>query len=206
MTTPRWNTEIEFSNWLHGNIGVLAAVLGIELVSEKREARAGLLSADLLARAPSTGAAVIIENQIHPANHGHFGQVLTYAAHYDAAIIVWIATKIRDEYRLAFGWLNSLSTKRFYAVELNRDELPIFRVVAAPRVSGMAQLPLTITASRDSHGTEQDGMYLPAPFAVKATPDASPGQLGLNAIFERIAAMLEGSATFPSRRRPTGGR
>lgn len=74
----------------------------------------GGFSADLLAIADRTNEPVIIENQIFKADHSHFGQVLTYAAFYDAAIVVWIARTFRNEYREAIAWLNRLSHKQFF--------------------------------------------------------------------------------------------
>jgi hypothetical protein len=207
-----WRDEIGFSNWLHMNIEVLAKVLDLSLLSRQREAPVGRLSADILADICDSTERVIIENQIYAANHGHFGQVLTYAAHYDAQVIVWIASTFRSEYRTAIAWLNGLSDKRFYAVELHGDgqELPELSLVAGPKTAfkqrTLGTEPVILPVSPHARGTNQQGAYVPASYAIPAERTASPGQLVLNAIFERIAQELAGTTTFPALRKPTGDR
>jgi hypothetical protein len=206
-----WTDEIGFSNWLHGNIDALAVVIGVPLVSRRREAPVGRLSADILAETRDHAEAVIIENQVYAANHGHFGQILTYAAHYDARVIVWIASAFRSEYRAAIAWLNSFSHKHFYAVELRGDGLsiPELVVVAGPESafeSSDQPSPLVSPVSSHARATYQSGAYIRAPFEVVAERTASPGQLVLNAIFERMAELLVGSPTFPRLRKPAGDR
>lgn len=206
-----WQGELGFSNWLHGNIHLLADVIGTSLVSRQREARVGRLSADILAEISGTGEPVIIENQIYPANHGHFGQVFTYAAHYDAATIIWIATHFRDEYRSAISWLNTLSSKRFFAVELRSGggAAPTFEIVAGPDTAFddfVTPQRTIMPVSTEARGSTQRGSYVPSPFAIPAERMASPGQLVLNSIFERMTELLTASRAFPRLRRPTGDR
>lgn len=205
-----WDDEIGFSNWLHANIAALGTAIGIEIVAVQREARVGRLSADLLAQIARTNDQVIIENQVYAANHGHFGQVLTYAAHYDARVIVWIAARFRDEYRRAVAWLNTLSTKRFFAVELQViDGMPHLDVVAGPQrafVARQAASPIVLQPSADALTASQPGAFVAAPFAVPSSKTTSPGQLVLNAIFERMADLLTSSSVFPRLRKPTGDR
>ncbi len=204
-----WDDELGFSNWLHQNISVLGDVIGLSLVSRRREAPVGRLSADLLAEINGTDQRVIIENQIYVANHGHFGQVITYAAHYDAHAIVWISASFRNEYRAAVTWLNSLSKKRFYAVELRVDgDIPEFELVAGPEDAFSELLSAPVVMPRATEATEsgQRGAFIRAPFAVTSAKSASPGQLALDAMFERIAQMLSGSRAFGSIRKPTGDR
>ena len=204
-----WHDELGFSNWLHQNIRTLGDEIGLQLVSRQREAPVGRLSADLLAEIEGTDQRVIIENQIYVANHAHFGQVITYAAHYDAYAIIWISSSFRNEYRAAVTWLNGLSRKRFYAVELQVDaDVPKFKLVAGPE-DAFVELPSTTEISpRAAEATEAGtrGAFIRTPFAVASAKNASPGQLALDAIFERIAEMITYSRVFGSIRKPTGDR
>ena len=106
-----WENEaINFTPWLADNIQVLGDVLGLELELREREASVGAFSCDLHAVDLATGRTVIVENQLEPTDHIHLGQLLTYAAGLDAAVVVWVAKDIRDEHRAALDWLNRKTT------------------------------------------------------------------------------------------------
>lgn len=83
---------------------------------------------------------LIVENQLETTDHGHLGQILTYAAGTDASSIVWIATTFREEYRQALDWLNEQTREnvRFFGIELqvvrigDSDPAPLFKLVAQP--------------------------------------------------------------------------
>lgn len=100
--------ERDFSAWLaqEENLELLGNELGIELEALQQEAPVGSFQADLLAEEANTGRKVIIENQLEPTNHDHLGKIITYAAGYDAEIVVWIVREVRDEHRRAIEWLN----------------------------------------------------------------------------------------------------
>ena len=48
----------------------------------------GSFSLDLIGRDLTNGTPLIVENQIEASDHGHLGQLLTYAAGTDAGTIV----------------------------------------------------------------------------------------------------------------------
>ncbi len=116
-----WQHEASaFTPWLSENLDRLSEALGLELELTEVEAPVGSFSLDLLAKDLSRDRVVIIENQLEGTDHDHLGKLLTYASGYDASVVVWIATQIRDEHRQAMDWLNSRtdSETEFFAVLL----------------------------------------------------------------------------------------
>jgi len=137
-----WKHEAhEFTPWLLVNIGELAEALGIDLEDATAEVAVGDFAVDIEARTSGPDARpVIIENQLEQTDHSHLGQLITYAAGRDAAIIVWISTRVREEHRSAIDWLNSISGDGidFFAVEVEALQIDTsvpaahFKVVAQP--------------------------------------------------------------------------
>ena len=128
-----------FTPWLRQNIALLGEALGLEVEVES-EVAVGAFAVDLAGKELATGRPLIIENQLTATDHGHLGQLLTYAAGLDAAVVVWIAPKFRDEHRQAIDWLNLHTDDKldFFGIELEllriNDSLPAphFKVVAQP--------------------------------------------------------------------------
>lgn len=113
------NEASSFTPWLEENPEELGDVLGLDL-EFVREKPVGKFSLDLFGTDLTTGRKVVVENQLEPSNHGHLGQLLTYAGGVDAAIIVWVAKTIRPEHRAALEWLNSVTGTEtlFFGVEV----------------------------------------------------------------------------------------
>lgn len=91
-TVPRrdvWPHEAHDSTpWLLQNVDVLSQLLGMDLVLEVAEHPVGGFSLDLLGRDLSDDSVVIVENQLDSSDHGHLGQILTYAAGTNPTTIV----------------------------------------------------------------------------------------------------------------------
>src|SRR5258708_10943298 len=113
-----WAREAgEFTLWLAENIQELGQALGMDLELQAKEADVGDFSLDLLAK-DTSGRTVVIENQLAQTDHDHLGKLLTYAAGFDAAAVIWVAESIREEHRQALDWLNQRTnaTTDFFGV------------------------------------------------------------------------------------------
>ncbi len=137
-----WKNEAhDFTPWLRENIGLLAAALGLELdPAVDSEVAVGPFSADLVATDLSTGAIVLVENQLEQTDHSHLGQLITYASGLGATELIWVTPTMRDQHRQAMTWLNEHTSEdvRFYGVEVELLRIgdsplaPNFKVVVAP--------------------------------------------------------------------------
>ena len=144
------NEASDFTPWLVENIGDLGAALDMDLEVERQEASVGGYSLDILARESGSGRPVVIENQLGVTDHGHLGQLLTYAAGFEANVIVWIARQFREEHRAVLDLLNSRTgdDSEFFGVEVelwkidNSRPAINFKLVATPnewRKQGIAR-------------------------------------------------------------------
>ena len=136
-----WKLEAaEFTPWLAENLSLLNAALGLEIELVGREVAVGPFSVDIFGKEVGTGREVIIENQLAMTDHGHLGQLLTYAAGLGAKIVIWISPNFRDEHVQAIDWLNRQTSEdvAFFAVELellridNSLPAPQFKLAAEP--------------------------------------------------------------------------
>lgn len=105
------NEALDFTPWLRENADVLADALGLDLEIHEAEVPVGGFNVDLVGEDVTNGRPLIVENQLGASDHGHLGQLLTYAGGLDAATIVWITTSVRDEHRQALDWLNRPTAK-----------------------------------------------------------------------------------------------
>ncbi|MEC3861873.1 DUF4268 domain-containing protein [Mesobacterium sp. TK19101] len=87
-----------------------------------------------------TGAWVLVENQLERTDHGHLGQLLTYASGLEAVTIIWIAARFTEEHRSTLDWLNKITDEsfRFFGLEVelwrigDSPAAPKFNVVSKP--------------------------------------------------------------------------
>jgi len=136
-----WQHEArDFTPWLLDNADVLADALGIDLELSAAEHPVGGFNLDLIGRDLTNDCVLIVENQLSATDHGHLGQLLTYAAGTEARTVVWLAPQFREEHRQALDFLNDLAgdDTRFFGIELavvrigGSEPAPLFRVRAQP--------------------------------------------------------------------------
>ncbi len=129
-----------FTPWLAANLDRLSQAVGIPLDLERAEAPVGRYSADILARNPQDGSAVLIENQLEASDHTHLGQIMTYLTGLDAKTMIWVAPSFREEHLSALRWLNehTVDPFAFFAVRVRVVQIadsplaPLFEVLERP--------------------------------------------------------------------------
>ena len=138
-----WTSEAsDFTPWLarDENLAILGETLGIDLELEAQEKSVGPFRADILCKDIGTGAWVLVENQRERTDHGHLGQLLTYASGLEAVTIIWIAARFTEEHRSTLDWLNKITDEsfRFFGLEVelwrigDSPAAPKFNIVSKP--------------------------------------------------------------------------
>ena len=117
----KWRSEAhDFTPWLAENLHLLGDEIGMTLELVQMEKPVGPFSLDILAREPDKGVMVAIENQLEWTDHGHLGQLLTYAAGCGAAVAIWVAPDFVYQHAEALHRLNEWTSQgvRFYGVKV----------------------------------------------------------------------------------------
>jgi len=138
-----WISETtSFTPWLARaeNLAVLGETLGIDLELEAQEKAVGPFRADILCKDIGNDHWVLIENQLERTDHGHLGQLLTYASGLEAVTIVWIAARFTEEHRATLDWLNKITDDsfRFFGLEVelwrigSSPAAPKFNIISKP--------------------------------------------------------------------------
>ncbi len=138
-----WASESgHFTPWLgqEENLRLLGDAIGLELELEDQEKDVGPFRADLLCKNTLDDSWVLIENQLERTDHGHLGQLLTYAAGLEAVTIIWVAERFTDEHRAALDWLNEKTDDgvNFFGLEVELWRIgdspiaPKFNIVSKP--------------------------------------------------------------------------
>lgn len=138
-----WKHEaFDFTRWLSKpeNIELLSDEIGIGIQAIQTEASVGRFNVDILGEEENTGRKIIIENQLEMTDHGHLGQLITYAAGLEAEFVVWIVCDVREEHRQAVDWLNEHTDEQinFFLIQIELWQIedsppaPKFNVISRP--------------------------------------------------------------------------
>lgn len=138
-----WRHEAQdFTKWLakEENLTQLGEACSIDLELVDTESAVGSFAVDIFARETGSDRRVVIENQLEDTNHDHLGKIITYAAGKNAAVVIWIVARARDEHRKAIEWLNEHTDDEcsFFLVEIevwrigDSQMAPRFSVVESP--------------------------------------------------------------------------
>jgi Domain of unknown function (DUF4268) len=137
----------DFTPWLsdEANLSLLGEEIGFDLELVETECEVGPYRADILAKRGGSDHMVVIENQFGKTDHGHLGQLLTYAAGVGgdgvgARAVIWIAERFSEPHRAALDWLNKCTEPGigFFGVELQLWRIgdspfaPKFNMVSRP--------------------------------------------------------------------------
>ena len=164
-----WRHEaLDFTPWLarEENFAQLAQTLHLDGAEVRgTEYAVGSFAADLVAE--DRDGLILVENQIGPSDHGHLGQIMTYLAGAEnVRKVVWITTRLREEHRAAFDWLNEATNDvDFFAVELELIRIgdgpaaALFHVVAKPN-SWTRQVAKQARTASASASTEREAQYV----------------------------------------------
>jgi hypothetical protein len=165
-----WKREdTVFTPWLAQpeNLQLLADAIGLpELELIQTERQVSEFSLDIIARVPSTGEVVAIENQIEISDHRHLGQSIVYAAGTEAKIIVWIVAQFTEGHRAALDWLNRVTSEDlvFFGVEVEAwrigqsEPAPKLNVVVRPN-AWQRRARRQVVASAGSEEGELNAAY-----------------------------------------------
>lgn len=118
----KWpNEALDFTPWLAKHLDLLGKATGLNLEFIQTEYQVGSFSLDILARVPNQGVLVAIENQLEWTDHGHLGQLLTYAGGCKAGIAIWVADEFQYEHAEALHQLNRWAGTNieFYGVKVD---------------------------------------------------------------------------------------
>ena len=136
-----WSNEArDFTPWIAANLDRLSKILPFELQLVEIEAQLSSGFADITAQVTDSQTKVIIENQLEETDDDHLARLLTYAASYDAQIIIWISTKFTERIRQTLNWLNrnAGNNPAFYGIRLRvlktaeSRHAPLFDIVVEP--------------------------------------------------------------------------
>jgi len=132
--------QYDFSPWIEKNIYKINELLNLQIEIEKREESIEKFRLDLSGIESYSQVPVVIENQYNTSDHAHLGKLITYSAHKEAGIIIWIANQFHKAHINAINWLNTISPEEmlFFAVQLkviqidNSKLAPLFNIAVKP--------------------------------------------------------------------------
>ena len=157
-----WQNEArDFTPWLAANIDRITKNLSFDLESIQIETEVNGGYVDITASVAGSKTRVIIENQLEETDDDHLARILTYAATYDARIIIWVAPNFLERHRRILNWMNRNTTRdlAFYGVQVRvlkiggSDPAPLFELAVEPTSAP------TSPRTRNSNIAHEDDRY-----------------------------------------------
>ena len=190
-----WEHEAhDFTPWLAANIERLSKAIGIPMELEGTEVAVEQFSADIVARNPTDGSRVLIENQLEGSDHTHLGQILTYLAGLQAQTVIWVARDFDESHRSAIRWLNdhTVDPFKFFAVRVRVVQIadsplvPLFEILERP--SGWER-NIRATVEGDTSERTQFRREFWSEYATRYPNDGVPIGYGASSFWVRIEAV-----------------
>jgi hypothetical protein len=134
-----WGEEApDLIPWFLQNLDLVTQTLGID-ITPAPNGGPGSLGGNVLG-VDARGRPVIVESWVETTESRHLGELMMHASMLESAVVVWVATRFRDDHRRALDWLNDRTDENvdFFAVELGLVRIgrslpaPILDVVVQP--------------------------------------------------------------------------
>lgn len=115
-------SEAEWRDALQADPALLESVLGAPVESVETEPQVGPYAADL---AVSTGGLeALVEIQMGPSDARHLGQVLRYALHGSADLVIWLCDEVAEGDARAVAYLNKVLATKVLPVTVHTIRIP----------------------------------------------------------------------------------
>jgi hypothetical protein len=136
-----WGEQLpDLTPWFLQNIDLLSETLGIDINPLPRDLHVDAGAFNVLG-SDALGRPIVIDNRLEATDHRQLGQLVVEVSGLDAAVVIWVAPRFRDEFRRGLEWLNERTDQQvdFFGVEIGLVRIgrslpaPVLDVVVQPR-------------------------------------------------------------------------
>jgi len=178
-----WGEQLpDLTPWFIQNVDLLSQTLGIDITPLQRELHGSNGSSFNVLGSDSLGRPIVVENRLEAADSHQLGQLIMHTSSLDAAVVIWVAPRLGEDYRRAIEWLNEHTDQKldFFGVEMGLVRIgrslpaPVLDVVTQPRnwrTGTRRSGPLPTSAP-----VPAPPMHAPAPPPMPAAPPPLPAE------------------------------